>query len=250
VALSVDGLNTINGQSGDARQGPKWVLDPYQSVTITGWQVDDRQARQFFFTNEEQSYAAKLGKTSNLGMISAAFFRERRPVVYRPYPPPRPPNPPRPPYPPYPYPPYPPYPYPIPLNGMESFPDSMGTLGGMGGGMGAGDAMGGGPGFAAGSSGSARSEASKSLIAPDSPRPSKPEYAATGMGGRVDHDVERVHMDLEDSPFETTDLRYEFRSALLKLGVLPSPPSIDRGDPLLRREKSKGYKDGEYCPEP
>ena len=36
-------------------------------------------ARQFFFTTEEKSYGAWLGKTRDLGVITAAFFRERRP---------------------------------------------------------------------------------------------------------------------------------------------------------------------------
>jgi len=241
VALSVDGLSTINAQHTDARQAPKWVLYPYQSMVITGWQVDNDHAREFYFTTEDQSYGAKLGKTQNLGQISAAFFKERRPVVIRRTPPP----PPRP-YPPYP-PPYPPYPR--PLNGMDSMgggadiDSAGGGMGGFGGG-----ARGGAPGAVPGSPPAvSKSSASRAPIE-DSIRPSKPEYAATGIGSRVGHEVERVYLDLEDSPFQTVELRYEFRPALLKLGVLPSPPS-DR-DPLLRREKSKGFNDREYCPEP
>ena len=36
-------------------------------------------ARRFFFTSEDQSYGAWLGKTRNLGIISAAVFREKLP---------------------------------------------------------------------------------------------------------------------------------------------------------------------------
>jgi hypothetical protein len=77
VALSVDGLNTIDGRDTTARAARKWVLQPYQTVTIRGWQTSQRTARRFEFTTEARSYGAALGKTENLGIISAAFFKER-----------------------------------------------------------------------------------------------------------------------------------------------------------------------------
>ena len=79
VALAVDGLNSINARTTSARRAPKWVLAPHESVTIDGWQTDQRTARRFFFTTEKKSYGAWLGKTANLGMIEAVVFRERRP---------------------------------------------------------------------------------------------------------------------------------------------------------------------------
>jgi len=83
VALSVDGLNTIDARTTSAREARKWVLDPWQTVTITGWQTDQLSARKFFFTTEERSYGAWLGKTANLGAIEAVVFRERsrQPIV-------------------------------------------------------------------------------------------------------------------------------------------------------------------------
>lgn len=77
VALSVDGLNTIDAKHTDAFSAAKWVLDPYESTEISGWQVSDRSARRFFFTDEERSYGARLGQTENLGIIAAVFYRER-----------------------------------------------------------------------------------------------------------------------------------------------------------------------------
>jgi hypothetical protein len=86
VALSVDGLNTIDAKHTDARSASKWVLEPYESVVISGWQVSDRAARSFFFTGERSSYGAALGQTENLGVIEAVYFRERRrEEVYRPH---------------------------------------------------------------------------------------------------------------------------------------------------------------------
>jgi hypothetical protein len=84
VALAVDGLNTIDARHSDAASAAKWVLDPYETVEISGWQVSGSEARAFYFTGERGSYAAALGETENLGVIEAVFFRERpRPVPVR-----------------------------------------------------------------------------------------------------------------------------------------------------------------------
>jgi hypothetical protein len=77
VALAVDGLNSIDARRTTSREAAKWILQPYQSVVIEGWQTSGATARRFFFTTEDRSYGAWLGKTDDLGVISAAFFRER-----------------------------------------------------------------------------------------------------------------------------------------------------------------------------
>ena len=79
VALAVDGLNSIDAKTTSASKASKWVLDPYQTTTISGWQVSRTDARRFFFTTEENSYGAWLGRDENLGVIEAIVFRERRP---------------------------------------------------------------------------------------------------------------------------------------------------------------------------
>lgn len=76
VALAVDGLNTIDAKTGSASKASKWVLDPWQTITIEGWQIGPDAARKFFFTSEDKSYGAWLGKTSNLGVIEAVAYRE------------------------------------------------------------------------------------------------------------------------------------------------------------------------------
>lgn len=83
VALSVDGLNTIDARHTAAADARKWVIDPYQTITISGWQVNSAEARRFEFTTEARSYGQALGQTANLGVISAVFFKERAPVVVR-----------------------------------------------------------------------------------------------------------------------------------------------------------------------
>ncbi len=79
VALSVDGLNTIDAKHTTASDARKWILDPYQTVVIPGWQVSGDTSRKFYFTGEKQSYGGKLGQTANLGTIEAVFFREKLP---------------------------------------------------------------------------------------------------------------------------------------------------------------------------
>ena len=81
VALAVDGLNTIDAKHTDGWNAAKWVLEPYESTEITGWQVSDQTARRFFFTGERHSYGAAIGETENLGVIEAIFYRERRPPI-------------------------------------------------------------------------------------------------------------------------------------------------------------------------
>ncbi len=78
VALSVDGLNTIDAKHTDPWNAAKWILEPYGSTVISGWQVNDRTARRFFFTGEKDSYGAALGQTENLGVIEAVFYRQRQ----------------------------------------------------------------------------------------------------------------------------------------------------------------------------
>jgi hypothetical protein len=92
VALSVDGLNTIDARRTTAWSASKWVIEPYGTININGWQMSSQRARRFYFTSEQDSYGAKLGQTANLGVVSAVFFRELRPtpVPITPAPAPRP----------------------------------------------------------------------------------------------------------------------------------------------------------------
>ena len=46
VALSVDGLNTIDARETTAGDARKWVLGPYEIVTISGWQTSQSEARR------------------------------------------------------------------------------------------------------------------------------------------------------------------------------------------------------------
>src|SRR5208282_5948283 len=61
VNLTVDGINSISGQPSGISDGQKWMIDPYSSITIPGWQVSGGEARRFFFTEKPKSYAKWRG---------------------------------------------------------------------------------------------------------------------------------------------------------------------------------------------
>ena len=79
IALSVDGLNSIDARTTSVSAARKWIVGPYETIVLDGWQTSSTTARRFFFTSEERSYGAWLGRTRNLGIVAAAVFRERRP---------------------------------------------------------------------------------------------------------------------------------------------------------------------------
>ena len=66
------------------------------------------------------------------------------------------------------------------------------------------------------------------------------------MGRPTDHAVTQVWLDLEDTPAQTIDIRYEFRPQLVRLGILPRTPVTD---PLQRREGARGFEPG-FAPKP
>lgn len=219
VALSVDGLNTINASHTSARSAAKWVLGPYETVTITGWQVNGSEARRFYFTGERDSYGAALGKTQDLGVIEAVFFKEKSRPIWN-YAPPAPVSPGS----------EKGQPAPAPSRDRRSFEG------------GAADAPSGS--LSQPNQGEAQKRAeSKSLGS----APPKDEYAATGIGERTDHSVEWVRLDLETSPSATVRVRYEFYEQLVKLDVLPR--RCPQPSPLDRREGAHGFE-GAYCPDP
>jgi hypothetical protein len=204
VALSVDGMNTIDARRSSAWDASKWVIEPYQTITIRGWQMSSARARRFYFTSEKDSYGAKLGQTANLGIISAVFFRERSAVTV--VPPPR-------------------RPYEDGRDRSESSKERA-------------------PQSSAGTS----SDAARQKRGDVYPQPDD-EAAATGIGRNVRNDVRWVNLDLDSRPSSEISIRYEYRDALVRLGIMPRPyPSYP--DPVNRRERSTGFEDRRYSPEP
>ena len=192
VALSVDGLNSIDARHTSAWNASKWVIEPYQTITISGWQMSSERARRFYFTSERDSYGAKLGQTANLGVISAVFFREQRRMISPITPP-----------------------YPIQRDGIEKERSSRGQEA---------------PSPKAGTTDSA--QANRAIT------PRDEDYAATGIGRNVRNDVRWVSMDLDSRAAGEVTIRYEYYSALLRLGVVPRHREPY---PIQRREDSRGF---------
>jgi hypothetical protein len=214
VALSVDGLNTIDARHTSASDARKWVLDPYQTVVIPGWQVSGETSRKFYFTGETRSYGAQLGQTSNLGTIEAVYFRERQPYRAGRW-----------------------------SGEKQKDEERISSNEKRDGRLDAPDAgaLAGAAAPAAPREQGARDHSQKS----SSPAPSlSDELAATGIGRRTRFEVPRVSLDLEDAPAASVRLRYEFRPQLVALGVLPR----ETRDAMSRREAAHGFDD--FCPEP
>jgi hypothetical protein len=77
VALSVDGLNTIDARHSDARGAAKWVLEPrVELVPPAGRSTSARRAISFY--GRAPLYGAQR-TDRNSGAIGAVFYRERRP---------------------------------------------------------------------------------------------------------------------------------------------------------------------------
>lgn len=213
VALSVDGLNTIDARHSSAWNASKWVIEPYGSISISGWQMSSERARRFYFTSERDSYGAKLGQTANLGAISAVFFRERRP---------------------YPVPVTPPYPYPHPRPYEEDGRDKRSEAPSAGTADSSADRS--------ASGGEYSTRKGQVMPSPDD------EYAATGIGRSVHNDVRWVNMELDSRPAAEVMIRYEYYPALVRLGIFPRP--YPGPDVLRRRESARGFEDRRFSPEP
>jgi hypothetical protein len=77
AVLSVDGVNAVSGQTASSSQAG-YVLDPWQSIQVSGWRKSYSDIAEFYFTDLPDSYAARTGRPDNVGVIGVAAFRERQ----------------------------------------------------------------------------------------------------------------------------------------------------------------------------
>ena len=73
------------------------------------------------------------------------------------------------------------------------------------------------------------------------------ESAATGIGRSVRNEVQWIKMDLDPRPAGEVTIRYEYRAALVRLGIIPR--DYPRPNVLDRRERAQGFEP-KYCPVP
>jgi len=80
VAVSIDGLNVIDGKRTSPDNAQKWIIEANSSLTLRGWQTSGSTLRRFVFTHTDESYANWKGNrdhapyTRNLGVIGVAYF--------------------------------------------------------------------------------------------------------------------------------------------------------------------------------
>ena len=76
TVLSVDGVNAVSGETADWSQ-TGYVLGRHQSYDIKGWRKSEQRVAAFFFTEHQNSYAARTGRPGNVGVIGVALFRKK-----------------------------------------------------------------------------------------------------------------------------------------------------------------------------
>lgn len=213
VLLAVDGLNAISGEreatvlgARDARPGRMYVLDAWDDVTVRGWRTSLDEVRRFTFVDEQRSYAARSEQANRkMGWIEVRVYRERGAAVWR-----QPVT-------------------PDDFDGArarsreERSRDSAQAPAGA-----PPPASKARPAPGAGAEG----EAAGTLGRADS-------FPGTGWGARQDDPARVVRFDPERSPSDSVTLRYEYRPALVRLGLLPAWRR-DR-DRLSERDQARGF---------
>jgi hypothetical protein len=76
AVLSVDGVNAITGETASPAQAG-YVIEPGGYVTVQGWRKGLNRTAAFYFSDPQDSYAARTGRPDDLGVIGVALFRER-----------------------------------------------------------------------------------------------------------------------------------------------------------------------------
>ncbi len=72
VQLTLDGVDCFWFTK--SRSG-LWLVPPHKSITVKGWQLNEKRAREFMIVPFEQSVAAQLGPAGKFGVIAASFRR-------------------------------------------------------------------------------------------------------------------------------------------------------------------------------
>jgi hypothetical protein len=85
AVVSVDGVNVISGETANPSQSG-YVLAPGQAYDILGWRKSLAETAAFYFTALADSYAARTGRPTNVGVIGVAVFRKKsQPIAIAPW---------------------------------------------------------------------------------------------------------------------------------------------------------------------
>jgi hypothetical protein len=199
VVLTIDGLNAISGERDTAGLGRMYVLDPWGSAYVQGWRTSLREVRRFTFVDEKASYSARAGKANEkMGWIEVAVHRE----IGRPR-----------------------VSEVVPRYGEnENQPQA--------------DEYGRDDRAEAGAAPAPRAQGKADGDVAKRAPSTAGRYPGTGWGDRREDRVEVVQFEPEAHAADRVALRYEYRSGLYALGVLPRPVHRDR---LRERDSADGF---------
>src|SRR3990167_2472156 len=76
---TVDGLSIMNGKEASYKSRG-YIVNGHDSLTIDGWRTSDDKVAEFYFSSPKESYAKKIDKGGNLGVIGCAIFKEKEKV--------------------------------------------------------------------------------------------------------------------------------------------------------------------------
>jgi hypothetical protein len=76
TVVSVDGVNAVSGETAGWDQ-TGYVLGSHQAYEVKGWRKSADRVAAFYFTDHQNSYAARTGRPDNVGVIGVAVFRKR-----------------------------------------------------------------------------------------------------------------------------------------------------------------------------
>jgi hypothetical protein len=78
AVVTVDGLDVVDGESGDLRKRG-YIVPAYGQVNIEGFRTSLSDVATFRFSSVGNSYAGQKGKARNVGVIAVAIFEEVAP---------------------------------------------------------------------------------------------------------------------------------------------------------------------------
>ena len=192
-------VDGLNAISGgrDTARGRMYVLDPWQSTSVQGWRTSLQDVRQFTFVDERRSYATRTGKANEKMGWIEVAVYRER----RPYVQATP----------LPY----PEPRPYPTEEQDGRARAQ----------------------APASPEASRSDNRDAGAAKAEGGARDRSYPGTGWGEHAHDPVVLVSFDPESEPSGRATLRYEYRPALVALGVLP--PYVVPRDRLWQRERGE-----------
>ena len=76
AVISVDGVNAVTGETAAVGQGG-YILGAGQHFDVKGWRKSLEQVAAFYFSREEDAYAARTGRPDEIGVIGVAVFRRK-----------------------------------------------------------------------------------------------------------------------------------------------------------------------------